>query len=423
MTGRRLPCRFLVAILLLTGAPTLAQWSQWGGAARDFKVGADELADGWPEGGPNRLWERPLGPGYTTVLVEGATLYTMYRRGDQEVVIALSARDGKTVWEYAYDAQVDAIHAEDQYLETKYGSGPNSTPMIAGDRIVTLGFTGVVNCLNKADGSVIWSRDLRTGNGAHIPHYGHSASPIRHRDTVIVIANGAIAFKLDDGAMAWSNHEFDGSYASPILVDVDGRTLLVASVKGEIVGVDPGDGSLLWRVEHSNQYGTNLTSPIYGDDDVLFVSAMWIGSRALKLSADGGTPRVEQLWHSKEMQVAHSNTVRIGEWIYGSHGERVQFLAAANVKTGEVAWKERGFARANLIRAGDRFIILDFDAKLALATLTPKGATIHAEAEILEASTWTAPTLDGSTLYVRNQETIVALDLGVDTSRSSTASR
>ena len=53
----------------------------------------------------------------------------------------------------------------------------------------------------------------------------------------------------------------------------------------------------------------------------------------------------------------------------------------------------------------------NWDAKLAVATLTPKGMTIHAEAEILETRTWTPPTLVGSVLYVRNQDTIVALDL------------
>ena len=87
MTAGPWPFRFLAIILLLTAAPTLAQWSQWGGAERNFRVDDVELADGWPEGGPKRLWERPLGPGYTSILADGTTLYTMYRRGAQAYAI------------------------------------------------------------------------------------------------------------------------------------------------------------------------------------------------------------------------------------------------------------------------------------------------------------------------------------------------
>ena len=48
----------------------------------------------WPPAGPKQLWQQPLGEGYSSVLVEGDTLVTMYRRGDDEVVVF---RGGETL--------------------------------------------------------------------------------------------------------------------------------------------------------------------------------------------------------------------------------------------------------------------------------------------------------------------------------------
>jgi hypothetical protein len=83
-----------------------------------------------------------------------------------------------------------------------------------------------------------------------------------------------------------------------------------------------------------------------------------------------------------------------------------------HIKTGQSAWQHRGFSRASLLQAGDKTIIMDEDGDLALARLTPEGVTILARAKIFDTTAWTAPTLVGTTLYARDREKIVALDLG-----------
>ena len=56
-----------------------AQWPQWGGPSRDFTVKSDKLADTWPKDGPPRLWSRPLGDGYSSIISDGDLIFTMYR--------------------------------------------------------------------------------------------------------------------------------------------------------------------------------------------------------------------------------------------------------------------------------------------------------------------------------------------------------
>ncbi len=40
------------------------------------------------------------------------------------------------------------------------------------------------------------------------------------------------------------------------------------------------------------------------------------------------------------------------------------------------------------------------------------GLTLHAKAQVLGERAWTAPTLSGTTLYLRDRRQIVALELG-----------
>ena len=58
-----------------------------------------------------------------------------------------------------------------------------------------------------------------------------------------------------------------------------------------------------------------------------------------------------------------------------------------------------------------RLIRADEEGTLALATATPEGLEVHSKVKVLERLSWTAPTLVGTTLYLRDHHTIKALDL------------
>ena len=88
---------FTVVIALSAASSFGADWTQWGGPNGDFTVSAKELLDTWPAGGPRRLWKRPLGEGYASILYKEGKLYTSYSTPKEEVVISLDAATGKTV--------------------------------------------------------------------------------------------------------------------------------------------------------------------------------------------------------------------------------------------------------------------------------------------------------------------------------------
>ena len=388
-----------------------ADWPQWGGPDRDFTVEARELSRNWGEDGPPRLWTRPLGGGFSSIVSDGNRLYTMFRDGDDEIVIALDPKKGKTRWEHRYAAPIP----ESKSLSTKYGKGPNGTPLLMDGKVVTLGFTGHVQCVDAAKGKLLWSHDLAEEFDVSIPYFGHATSPLAVGRHAVIVAGGLFAFDVDSGEMVWQNREFEGSYGSPRLVSASGKDQIVTPVFGHLAGFDPETGKTLWSQEHKNEWGTILISPVVDDSGRIFISAAQAGSILVDPAAANADDR--QLWKVDTTQIAHSNAVRAGEWVFASVGDSASFLTATSLKDGRQAWKERGFAQANLVRVGDDFLLLDFEGELALLGLDGEGMEIITQASINDKQTWTPPTLIGTTLYFRDEARMVALDLSPGTAR------
>jgi hypothetical protein len=76
-----------------------------------------------------------------------------------------------------------------------------------------------------------------------------------------------------------------------------------------------------------------------------------------------------------------------------------------------VVWRDRAFAKAKLVRADGLLIVLDEDGSLGMVTVSPKGLEVLARAEVFSSRSWTAPTLVGTRLYLRDREQVMALDL------------
>jgi outer membrane protein assembly factor BamB len=402
---------WLVLFLLTASASAqTANWPQWGGPQRNFMVEAKGLAETWPASGPKRLWSRELGEGHSSVVVDDGRLYTMYSRGDQEFVVALEAATGKTVWEKSYAAPTTGLRLEN-------GKGPHSTPLVVGNLLFTVGVIGKLQAFEKQTGKVDWSHDLWQEYGGTRMGRGYSCSPLAYKNTVIVTVGGAgqslMAFDQKTGAVVWKKQDFALSPSTPALIKVDGQDQLVIVLADHIVGLNPDNGELLWNHPHQCDWGLNITPPLWGADNILFISSAYSGgSRALQLQQSGGRTTVKELWASRRMRVHHGTIIRLGDLVFGSSGDFGPApMTAVDVKTGNIVWQDRSFPKANLVYASGKMILLDEDGQLALVSMSPEGMKVVAKAAALERTAWTPPTLAGTTLYLRDRKMIVALDL------------
>ena len=400
-----------------TGAsPGPDGWRQLGGPRRNFRADAAEVAIAWGEGGPTRLWSRPLGEGYSSILADGDLLVTMYRRDDEEVVVALDAATGATRWEHAYRAPLVHNGYFDVWLNSA-GPGPYATPLIVGDTVFAVGVDGLFHALDKRTGDLRWAHDLAATFDVE-EYNAFASSPIAYGQTVIQplggSGHGVVAFDRETGATAWRSPAIDLGPGSPLLIEVDGQDQLVVVGQQELVGLDPGDGRRLWSHPHPNELGLNLSMPVWGGDRALFVSSGYDGgSRLIRLSRSDGRTTPAEVWSSNRMRVHFGNALRIDGMLVASTGDfGPAFLAAVDAETGAEVWRERTFARAQMVEAGGLLVLLDEDGELAVASVTLDGLQVHARAPVLTSNAWTPPTLVGSTLYLRDRQRIVALALG-----------
>ena len=390
-------------------------------------VDAGKLADKWPDEGPKKLWHRELGDGYATIVVDDGRLFTMYRKDQDEFTVALDAKTGKTLWEHKNPSPTEG-------LRLQYGVGPNSTPVVVEDRLYTIGTNMVFHCFDKANGKILWKHDLVSEFGAKVSGRGYSASPIPYRNTIIVpvdrdrkddgegsdgattdaaVGQSLIAFNQLSGSPVWKSQDYPITHSSPILINFEGEEQLVFLMREEMIGVKPQSGELLWHHEFQPA-GTNLATPLWDGKDSLFCSSAYdSGSRLVRLTKTGGKTVPSESWYTRKMRIHHGNAIRLGDYIYGSSGDSgPAFFMCINAETGKVAWRERGFSKSTCVYADGKIILLDEDGHLALAGVTPEGMTVYSKCKIAERYAWAAPTLAGTTLFVRDRKHIMALDLG-----------
>ncbi len=405
----------IVVLPTKAGTPS-PEWPQWGRINRDFKVHSTGLADHWPDEGPKRLWTRPLGEGYAAIVADAGHLFTMYRDGKEEVVIALRADTGETNWEQRY-------HAPPYPEQTaQFGQGPNATPLILDNKIITIGFTGIMRCTDVASGKLLWSHDLVRDFNGKVQYYGYANSPIAFEGKVIVLVggkdHGVITLDPDDGRLVWKSQTCDISYAAPVLIKVDGQDQLVFFSPSEVIGIDPRDGTPLWSHKVINFCRTNCTQAIWGEDNLLWAATKGVGgTRVLELTRSDGKTRVKELWLNRKVKVYHWNAIRIGDYVYTSIGDNQKFLSVIDVKTGEPVQRIRGYGSTNGIYADGKLILLDDAGRLILADVSPGRINIRSTVQLLDSLTWTVPTLVGSTLFLRDKNSIMAFDLGKQTGK------
>jgi outer membrane protein assembly factor BamB len=387
-------------------------WVQWGGPHRNFQTEASGLKDSWPASGPPVVWQRPLGEGYSSPSVEDGVLYTMYGRPRQEIVIAASANDGKTVWEQSSPMTFQSDAPEQ-------GNGPYATPLVVGDRLFTAGVAGRLQCIEKNTGKLLWTQQLWADHHGSRMMYGYSSSPIAFRDMVIVPVGGpgkaVMAFRQADGAVAWSQQNFGNVYSSPILIDVNGLEQLALVMDGAVIGLNPHNGDLQWQVPFKADYSIAVAMPVWGPDNLLFVSSEYnAGSKAIELKRNGQQTVATELWSSNRLRLHHGNAMRIGDTVYFSSGGKGSqaILSAVDARSGKIHWQERSIEKATFVWADQKLITLDQDGNLMIAHPSPQGFKISAKAPLLTHLSWTPPVLVGRRLYIRDRKTLMAVDLG-----------
>ncbi len=377
-------------------------WPQWRGPARDGIARTFVAPAAWPEALQKR-WSVPVGIGYATPLLVGDRLFVFTRQQGEEVMLALRADTGATVWRTAYRAPVTLNERSGSF---RHGEGPKSTPTWADGRIFTMGMGGVVSAFDAATGALLW----QAAAPPVLPLYGTATSPLVDGSRVIVHTGGhnqgaLVAFDVRTGAEQWRWSDDGPAYGSPVLATFDGVRQVIGVSQQFVVGVEAATGVLLWKRPFLPPNTTSSQTPIVLGRTVL-ISGQSMGVTAFAPARRDGRWDTETLWVNEDVSMYMSNGVVHDGVLYGlSHKNSGQWFAV-DATTGKTVWMTRGRDAANaaIVGAGAFLAQLKDDGELLF---TPPSRAGHAPAQryqVAESQTWAQPVLDGRRIFIKDED-------------------
>jgi outer membrane protein assembly factor BamB len=391
----------VAGVLAVSAVCALAQdWPQWRGANRDAKASGFTAPKTWPKE-LTQKWKVSVGLGDATPALVGDKLYIFARQGDDEVIRCLDAANGKELWQEKYAAQAVSGPAAQH-------SGPRSSPSVADGKVVTLGVSGILTCVDAAKGKTVWHKDDFSGAW---PRFYTASSPIITGGLCIAqlggkSSGGIVAYDLVTGDQKWKWTGDGTAYASPVILTIDGTKMVVTLTAKKIVGIGVTDGKLLWEVPFPVQgRAYNAATPIVDGATVIYAGS-GRGTKAVKIEKTADGFAAKELWSNPDNAVQFNSPVLKGGQIYGLSQNGVIFCLDA--KDGKTLWT------AELGGKGFGSIV---DAGSALLALTPKGdLTVFEPSDkeykkvssykVADTETYAYPVAAGKGVFVKEKDSL-----------------
>ncbi len=399
-------------LILLLFASSGSDWSQWRGPSRDGHAPHFQASPTWPAQ-PRVLWRVPLAKGYGGAVVGKGRVYVLGAGPERELVLCFDAATGKELWRHENPLAYLANPAA-----KAYETGPFSTPLLAGDRLVTIGVAGLVQCFEAATGKLLWSHEgLGELTDERVLFCGHSGSPLLVGQTVVVHVGNEksgrmSAFNLADGKAVWHWSEDLPGYASPFLGQFGGQTVMVALCQNALFGLDPATGKTLFRHPYQVKWRENIPDPVQIGDLIVLTGREPRATNALRVTKDAGGWRLEEAWRNEALYAYIASPVRVGDRLFGlAHANKGQ-LFALEAKSGRELWRGEGRMgeTAALVVAGERLLSLNNEGRLQVFDLagTPRQL---ADYKLEGGGFWGFPAVVGNQLILRERDQLICLTL------------
>ena len=388
--------------------------------------GVDAALEPWPAEGPTESWRAPARTGFSSYCIAGERVFTLERRegeeGEEECLIARSARDGSELWVQPlgatdYDGGGDAGASGN-----KGGDGPRSTPTYHAGRVYTLDAHFVLACFGAEEGELLWRVDLRAEHGASGLRWGNAASPVLAAGKVWVAGGGQdrslLAFDQESGSLLHASGSWRVTHSTPVVATIHGIEQVVFLMQEGPVALACDDGRTLWHSEYPYKT-SSAASPVVWEDLVYVSAAYGVGAGVFRISPGSGEELLpELLWQKRNKLQNHWSTPLVVDGkLYGLYGFKKYGeapLACVDMATGEPHWEERGFGPGGLIRVGKELIVLGDSGQLVRAAVDPTGYRELGRVQALEGKCWSSPAFSGGRVFVRSTSEGACFPLAVD---------
>jgi outer membrane protein assembly factor BamB len=400
-----------IAVFAKGGAAAASEWARFRGPNGSGVHPTAKIPIRWTE--KNYNWKVKLpGPGHSSPVVWSDRIFITCgdEKTGERTLLCFRAKDGKRLWTRSYPGERHGKHSDNSFA--------SATPAVD-ERHVYVCWGSPKQFLVVAldhHGKEKWRVDL----GPYSSGHGFGASPIIHRDTVVVPddqdARGAL-YGLDqsNGKTRWKvPRRSKATYTTPCVYQPEGgpAELIFTNYEHGITSVNPNTGHINWAADvfHKAHVETAIGSPIIAGDLVL-ASCGWLGVRQEVIAVR--PPVREQKAKPKTVftiarGVPLCTTPLAADGLLFLWGDR-GVITCADANTGKVYWRERvpGSFYASPVcaarrlysisREGDVFVIAAAK-QFKLLARNPVGEGSHS-----------SPAIANGCLYLRTFRSLISI--------------
>jgi len=346
---------------------------------------------------------------------------------DNQIWMTTAAEDGKEMFAVCVDFNsgeiihdIKIFEPDSIYRKHNTNSYATPTPCIEKGRVyVHFGKYGTA-CLSTIDGSVIWKRvDL---NCLHIQ--GPGSSPVIYKDKLIIHLEGIeqqsiyaldkmtgeVLWKAERPAAVYDKLEPIGkkAYVTPIMVNVNGRDIMISNGSAMCAAYDPMTGEEIWRIIRG--VDSTIAMPFDEDGIIYFHTGFEVSKdnkkfvelMAVNPDGKGDIATSNILWKIETPILQLSTPVIKDGLIYNVDTKNI--MMCLDAKTGETIWSKRlkGKYNASPIIANGHVY---FTSTTGDITVVKEGKTLEVFAESeLEGEIWTTPVFLRNSILYRTSE-------------------
>ena len=416
------------------------EWPEWRGPGADGHAGKDArgLPLTWGEGTnvawrcdlPGRGWSSPVIDGnqvwLTTAVETEARPEDVQRRlksntGDQPltlldkvelVALCVDRRSGRLVRTVSLASEKDP-----QWVHT-LNSYASPTPVLEKDRAYLHFGTFGTYCVDTSDGRVVWrNMDLRI-----MHENGPGSSPVLAGDLLVFHLDGSdtqsvVALEKKTGKVAWrtarsgemnANPQLKKSYATPALLRLGGKDVLLSQGADWLYAYDPRTGAEQWKVKYG-QLGFSLSSRAVFGQGNMYLCTGYARSEAQAIRIEGGEPT--QVWRYAKGAPTMSSPLLVGGELYFVSDTGGMFTCL-DARTGAEVYRERlgGNHCSSPLLAEGRIYLGDRDG---VTSVIEPGRRFRVLARnTLDGKIMASPAAVGDSLYLRTDKALYRLRQG-----------
>ncbi len=400
-------CRLILTLsvlILIASCIHQPEIAQWRGQNRDGHYPDKGLLKKWPAEGPKLLWASDsVGDGYGSPVITKDGLF-------------ITGAIDSTCYLYSFDLKGNLR------WKVPYGPewaisfpGSRSAPTVVDDLVYAVTGKGEIACMNRKDGSKVWSVNLFSDLHGKNTIFGYSEGLLVKDKMIYCTPGGAdtnvVALNRFTGGLIWKCKGVGqiSAFCSPRIIHRGKHNILLTFSELTMLGIDADKGNLLFTHKQDTAGNVHSNAPIFDKGYLYYVSGD--GNRTVKLKLSDNGESITEVWRCKLFDNIMGGVVQLDNRLIAT-GHRKQELMSLDMESGNVT-RQLKIGRGATIYADGMIYLYDEKGNFHLVDPGENSLKEVSSFRITRGTKehFSHPVIANGTLYIRHGRSLMAYNI------------